>query len=295
MEGKVNNSLIKFVSYILGTGLTAHAVYIYSLAYYQGYMQELGYPIELFPADSLLIHIWSNTASRDIAAQIIRLITSVGVSAILISLAVIVLIIPLSNLIKPIWPNKLLKTKLERELDELKMCRDASTKRGVKKFIAYICVFIKQLEFDGAYIVFNWVSLSIIPLMFICVAWLYFPDLAISQGGSLAKKHRSNFEKNLCGSKLNYWSRCYKFDVEYIPNLDKLSAEFEVSTPDIPKSTRHVVGNLIVKSNNYLALYTKNGPVVISTPPEIYLKAVKNPCYGKDDCNTEEQLLPFEK
>jgi len=295
LKGKINNSLAKFVSYILGTGLTAHAAYIYSLAYYQGYMQELGYPIELFPADSVLLHVWSNTASRDIAAQILLFITSLGVSAILIGIALVVLIIPVANLLKPILTSGLMKTKLEKELEKLEMQRHASRKRGLRKLLAYFVIYIKQLEFDRAYIVFNWVSLSIIPIMFICLAWLYFPDLAISQGESLAKNHRSKFEKNLCGSKLSYWSRCYKFDVKHIPNIEEFLNDFEVPAPDPTKSFSHLVGNLVMKSNNYLALYTKDGPVVISLPPEIYLRTVKNSCYQKDDCNTKDQLLSIYK
>lgn len=227
MEEKLKSSLIKIVSYILGTGLVAHAVYIYSVAYYQGYMQELGFPIELFPADGLLLHVWSNTASRDLAGKVIIFVTSISTPGFMLGLAGAVLIIPLSKLIKWIFPSKKKKTELEREIEEEERKLETSSMRGIRKVLSNLMIYSKKLGFDTAYAIFNIISLSVIPLLYVCLAWIYFPDLAISQGNSLAKKHRANFEENLCGPKSSYWSRCYKLDLQHIGNVGKISTEFE--------------------------------------------------------------------
>lgn len=217
MEEKVRNSLAKFVSYIFGAGLIAHAVSIYSVAYYQGYMLELGFPVELFPADSSTIHIWSNTASRDITGNILTSITSIGAKALIVSFVALLLALPLYNLLKPCWPSAIQKTRLEKQLEELQQLHKASNKTGFKKAIILAVIVIKRFEFGRAVLITQWGYLLMIPLLFIGIIWLYLPDLAIAQGKSFAQRHRANLESRLCGKLDDYWSRCFVFNLVDFP------------------------------------------------------------------------------
>lgn len=290
MEEKVKNSLAKFVSYIFSAGLIAHAVYIYSLAYYQGYMLELGFPVELFPADSSTIHIWSNTASRDITGNILISITSIGATAIIVSFVAMLLALPLYNHLKPYWPNAVKKTKLEKQLEELQQLQKASNKTGFKKVIVLAGIVIKRFEFGRAVLITQWGYLLIIPLLFIGIIWLYLPDMAISQGKSFAQRHRSGLEGKLCGKPDDYWSRCFVFNLDHITDYSKSKPEFDSGLGAASSNSQKEIGRLITKNSEYIAIYTEEGPVVITPPAELYLKPVRNPCYQNNDCNTSVQL-----
>lgn len=290
MEEKVKNSLAKFVSYIFGAGLIAHAVYIYSLAYYQGYMLELGFPVELFPVDSSTIHIWSNTASRDITGNILISITSIGTTAIILSFVALLLALPLYNHLKPYWPNVVKKTKLEKQLEELQQLQKASNKTGFKKAIILTSIVIKRFEFGRAVLITQWGYLLMIPLLFIGIIWLYLPDMAIAQGKSFAQRHRANLESRLCGKPDDYWGRCFEFNLNHITNDPEPKLESDSGLDAAMSSSQKYIGRLITKNTEYIAIYTEEGPVVITSPAKLYLKPVRNPCYQNNECNTSVQL-----
>ena len=92
MEESPLRLLKKFMLVVIGSGLLSNALYIHGLAFYEGYIDRLGFEYDLFPLDNSDVLFWTYTASREIGVSSILAMAKFKVSIIFIFLAVVYLL-----------------------------------------------------------------------------------------------------------------------------------------------------------------------------------------------------------
>jgi len=262
----------------IGSGLLGNALYIYGLAYYQGYIERLGFEYNLFPiqwGDTLL---WTYAASRELGVSSINLLDKFTASALLVLLTGFYFIariwIQLSN-IKPSRRSE----KIERRIN-YRLAKKVYAFREKHLWlyrVIYVPVrwfLIKEqslIAFLASY--FFMTFLIFIPIFIII--WIYFPLFGVHHGELVAKKRIEYYKEYLCGGKEEYWNECIKIDVSHIKNYGGIKV---------------VTGRLVFKSESTIGVMTEDGPITLSMPKEYLFYTSTNPCYDNECAKSQKNL-----
>ncbi len=267
VESVVQQIFKKTLLVILGSGLVGNALYIYGLAYYEGYIKALGLDVLLFPIEWSEARLWTYFASRELGVSTVNVwmkFTSSFMPAVMIAAYVVVrLWIALNGPAKKVRP-KLSRVKRLRKL--VAFGRKWPVVYKVTKWL-----MIKEQAFWGfiaSY--FALVFMVFVPLFLL--VWVLFPAVGVSHGKYVGKSLMSFYEKNLCGDESDYWNRCVPIRTAHLED-ESLPEKINV--------------RIIAASGDLYGLMTKDGPVVMTKPPVIYYLNAKRECAGKVCSNSE--------
>ncbi|MBB1273656.1 hypothetical protein [Psychromonas sp. SR45-3] len=267
MEDSLLRILKKFLLVAIGSGLLSNALYIHGLAYYEGYIDRLGFEYDFFPLPSSDVLFWTYYASRELGASSIVAITK-------FKLPIIFIVVGVVYFLSRVW----MESSKKRVTNPIKKARKNNIKlfKKIYKFRAG-----HKAIFYSVYIPIRWLILKeqslmafiasyffLVFLFFIPIflfIWVYFPMVGLDHGRSVAESRIEFYKAHLCGDKDDYWDECVAFDTKHLKNYN---------TPD------RVEGRLMLRSGNLLGVFTEKGPVVITMPNNYYLETKKNPCFG---------------
>lgn len=272
-ENALQRILKKLLLVVMGSGLIGNALYIYGLAYYEGYIESLGFEYNFFPIKWEETPLWTYFASRELGASTVIFWTK-------ITIPVIVLILVMVYFIARIWmainsnespknPNPRKNTTLARFL--------VRRRRASRKIFNVIYPPIRWLlimeqsvwAFLASY--FFLIFLFFIPI-FIFV-WVYFPLIGLNHGSKIGAKKFEQYKQELCGNKNDYWGKCLTFTTSHLKDKN------------LPLSVR---GRIVAKNGTLIALLSEAGPITMTMPPIFYQSTEKNPCF-KGTCQIEEK------
>lgn len=267
MEDTILKLLKRFMLVVIGSGLLSNALYIYGLAYYEGYIDRLGFEYGFFPLLSSDVLFWTYSASRELGVSSIVVISKFRLPLILSLLGSV-------YLLSRIW--------MESENQSKKIARRAPKKHNIKLY-KKIYGFRERhkILFYAIYVPLRWLILreqslmafvasyfSLIVLFFVPVflfIWVYFPIVGIEHGKSVAESRIDYYKDNLCGGENDYWSDCIKLSTAHIELFEK---------------SKVIEGRLILRNGDLLGIFTKNGPLTMSMPKSYYHLANINDCYN---------------
>lgn len=267
MEDSLLRILKKFLLVAIGSGLLSNALYIHGLAYYEGYIDRLGFEYDFFPLPSSDVLFWTYYASRELGASSIVAITQ-------FKLPIIIIVLGIVYFLSRVWMESSKKrttgpVKAPRK-NNIKLFKKIYKFRSDHKFIFYSVyipirwLILKEqslMAFIASY--FFLVFLFFIPIFLFI--WVYFPMVGLEHGRSVAESRIEFYKDNLCGDKDDYWNECIIVDTKHLKNYK------------VPKP---VAGRLMLRSGNLLGIFTEKGPVVITMPSNYYLETTKNSCFG---------------
>ncbi|MBH0043319.1 hypothetical protein [Pseudoalteromonas sp. SWXJZ10B] len=257
MEDSLLRVLKKLLLVIIGSGLLSNALYIHGLAYYEGYINRLGFEYDFFPLPSTEVLFWTYYASRELGASSIEVITNFKLQILLILFGSV-------YLLSRIW----VETSKKKVNNQLK----ARKKNNIKLFKKIYHYKVKhKLIFYSVYIPIRWLILKeqsliaffasyffLVFLLFLPIflfIWVYFPMIGFEHGKSVAESRIEHYKSNLCGDKNDYWSECLTFKMQHLKSYG---------------SPKHVVGRLMLKNGSLVGVFTKEGPVTFTLPNDYY-------------------------
>lgn len=241
MEDSLLRVLKKFLLVVIGSGLLSNALYIHGLAYYEGYIDRLGFEYSFFPLPSTDVLFWTYYASRELGASSIVAITQFKLPILLITVISV-------YLLSRIWMESS-KKKVNSQLK-------APKKNNIKLFKKIYRFKVKhKLIFYSVYIPIRWLILKeqsliaffasyffLVFLLFLPVflfIWVYFPMIGFEHGKSVAESRIEFYKGNLCGDRNDYWSECVTFKTKHLKSYN---------SPD------QVIGRLILKKGNFVGV-----------------------------------------
>jgi len=268
IEDVVQQTVKRVFLVVLGTGIIGNALYIYGLAYYEGYLESIGFDTLFFPVEWSEARIWTYFASRELGVSTVNIWVKFTGPFILIVMLVIYVTVRLwvavSNSPKRRRPKS---TKIR------KLRRLVSFGRKFPlsyKFMTWL--IIKEQAFFAFFAsYFALIFMLFVPL--ILLVWVLFPSIGVSHGKHVGQKRLLYYEENLCGGDGDYWDRCVSIDTSFL------------NKADIPRSVR---GRIIAANKNLIGLMTEKGPVTMTMPPALYVFGSSNPCYKKG-CELSKQ------
>jgi len=263
-ENTLQKILKKILLVIIGSGLITNALYIYGLAYYEGYIENLGFEYNFFPVkweDTLL---WTYFASRELGASTVGFWTKITGPVLLLILVVSYFIARLWMAINSIDSNKNKRKNKSTSLARfLVRCR----KRHPKIFkVAYAPVrWLLIMEqsiwaFFASYFVL--IILFFIPLLIFI--WVYFPLIGLKHGENIGTKRFELYQKDLCTDKDDYWIKCVRLSTGHLQE------------EALPKT---VYGRVVAKNGLLVGLITSDGPITMTMPSLYFQRTRKNECY----------------
>ena len=271
-ENTLQRILKKIILVVIGSGLITNALYIYGLAYYEGYIENLGFEYHFFPVKWEETLLWTYFASREIGASTVSFWTK-------ITGPVALLILVVSSFIARLWmaintsdknrKNRINKNNILARF--LVRCR----KRYPRLFklayppVRWLLIMEQSLwAFLASYFVL--IVLFFIPL-FIFV-WVYFPLIGIKHGESIGFKRYELYQNDLCASREDYWVKCITLSTGHLQDKN------------LPQ---RVHGRVVVKNDSLIGVITEIGPVTMTMPALYFQITKKNECY-KVECESEE-------
>lgn len=271
-ENTLQKVLKKVLLVIIGSGLITNALYIYGLAYYEGYLENLGFEYNFFPVkweDTLL---WTYFASRELGASTVGFWAKITGPVLLLILVVSYFIARLWMAINSSESNKNKRVNRNTLLARtLVKCRKSHPKifKVVYPPVRWLLIMEQSVwAFLASYFVL--IILFFIPL-FIFI-WVYFPLIGLKHGQNIGTKRFELYQRHLCADEDDYWIKCVKLSTGHLKGN---------GLPDT------VYGRVIAKNGLLVGLITPDGPITMTMPPLFYQKTKKNPCY-KVECKTEE-------
>lgn len=242
---------------VIGSGLLSNALYIYGLAYYEGYIDRFGFEYGFFPLPSSDVLFWTYSASRELGASSIVAIAEFKLPILLTILASV-------YLLSRIWMASSSQSKKASKLSpkkyNIKLYKKIYQFREKYKIIFYVFyvplrwLILKEqslMAFVASY--FSLIVLFFVPIFLFI--WAYFPMIGLEHGKNVAESSIEYSKENLCGDESDYWSGCI--------NISTMHIEF-YETP------KNISGRLILRSGNLLGIFTKDGPITISMPGSYY-------------------------
>lgn len=268
IEDIVQQTVKRVVLVVLGTGIIGNALYIYGLAYYEGYLERIGLDTLLFPVEWSEARLWTYFASRELGVSTVNIWVKFTGSFILIIMLVIYVTVRLWVAV-----NKSPKRHRPGSTKIRKLRRLVSLGRKFPlsyKFMKWL-VIKEQAFFAFFASYFALIFMLFVPL--ILLVWVFFPNIGVSHGKHIGQKRLLYYEKSLCGDNGDYWDRCVSIDTSFL------------NKEGIPGFVR---GRIIATSENLIGLMTEKGPVTMTMPPALYLFGSNNPCYKKG-CEISKQ------
>ncbi len=262
--------LKRVMLFAMGSGLLTNALYIYGIAYYQGYIERLGFEYTLFPIDWDGALIWTYIASQQLGISTISLWTTLSEKVVLVLLGAFYLLARVwmylskeNNTVNSDSIHKVRRYKLAKKIVYFKNKLPWLFKITYVPIKWLLITEQSLIAFSASY--FFMLVLLFIPI-FIFI-WVYFPLIGLSHGQNIANYKLEEYEKFLCGNSEEYWSECIT-----VPIRNSSSN----------KIIKEVEGRLIVKNKDLIGILTKEAPVTTTMPKYFYHKTEKNPCYGKN-------------
>ncbi|MEE9339044.1 MAG: hypothetical protein V3U87_13275 [Methylococcaceae bacterium] len=259
--------LKRVMLFAMGSGLLTNALYIYGIAYYQGYIERLGFEYTFFPIDWDEALIWTYIASQELGVSTIDfwpVIFEKGVLVLLGAFYVLARVwMSLSN------QNDSISSDPSHRVRSFKCAKKVIyLRKQFPRIYSVIYVPIKWLLItEQSLIAFVASYFFMLVLLFIPIfifIWVFFPLVGLNHGQNTADKRLGEYEKFLCGSAEKYWSECIT-----VPVLNSGNN----------KKNQETEGRLIVKNKDLIGILTKDAPVTTSMPKIYYHKTEKNPCY----------------
>ena len=262
----------------IGSGLITNALYIYGLAYYEGYLDRIGFEYDLFPISWDNAVIWTYHASRELGVSSIVTLSDFTVELMFIILfsfyfiARVWMELSSNNKLTKVKnkPVKNTSYKLSKKIYHLKTNQPWAY-YSIYLPIKWVLVTEKSfIAFAASY--FFMVFLFFIPVFIII--WVYFPMLGVNHGKNVAIKHLEYYKESLCGGKDDYWSECIEVNTEHIKIKNKLKV---------------VKGSLMFRSGDLLGILTETGPITITIPKPYYYRTEKNPKFTPPKKSIEKE------
>ncbi len=267
LEESIYRIFKKIVLLMLGSGLITNAAYIYGLAYYEGYIETLGFEYDLFPIQWNETLLWTYWASRELGASTVSFWTKLTTPIVIFSLVVVYLIARLWMSVSASSKNQKKSRRNFKFSRWLVKCRRARPKR-FKLFYYPVRWFFTMESSIWAFIASYFFLLALLVVPILVFIWVYFPLIGVKHGVYVGEYSYDYYQKNMCGSFGDKWEKCISFDTKHI------------GTKNLPSV---VSGRLILKNGNLLALVTSSGPVTMTIPSQYYHKAQIN-FYSRLDC-----------
>lgn len=252
--------LKRFFVVVIGSGLITNALYVYGLAYYQGYIEGFGFDFALFPlqwGDALL---WTYYASIDLGVSTVSFWKGFDLKAFLLLFFAVYLLSRMwmaagaESADKKEQPNKI-RYKFLRFLVKIKI---KFPRLFSVLYPSMRWLLMKEQSFWAFVASYFFLAVLFFIPMFIFI-WIYFPLIGLNHGGSVAEQQMVRYEKGLCGDNGSYWNKCL---------------EISVSANNV-KKPKKVIGRLVVRDKSMIGIYTEDGPVTMTMPKDFYYKGIK--------------------
>ncbi|MES3676562.1 hypothetical protein QC589_11420 [Halomonas elongata] len=239
---------------VLGSGFFTNALYIYGMAYYQGYVERLGFEYTLFPIQWGEAILWTYFASQEAGVSTIGAINEISEVFFFVFLFSFYLIarvwIELSD------PKRVKTSKGRRNKANYKWGKKVYNLRAHHVWI-YRLLYVPLrwvLLKEKSFIAFLASYLFIVFLFFIpmfVVLWVYFPLLGVAHGEAVAEQRTDIYEERLCGDEKDFWSTCLTL---------------AIPMPGERGKEQTVEGKILFKHGSLLGLMTEKGPVTMTMP-----------------------------
>lgn len=259
--GTLITLLKKVLLIALGSGLLSNALFIYGLAYYQGYIEAFGFEYQLFPTDWSDALLWTYVASRELGISTVKLWTDMGGKGLLLiafSFYMLARIWMLSTGSKA--EHKPLKRIPHRGLAKLLVIVRRRYPRTFLVIFPPLRWFFNTEQSLWAFVASYFAMIVVFFIPVFLMIWVYFPMIGNNHGASVTEKWITRFEQSLCGESGDTWSRCIQVSTNHIKQHS------------VPTT---LCGRLIAKKGDLLALYTKDGPVTVTQPSPYYYRNEK--------------------
>jgi hypothetical protein len=181
-ENRLQNILKKILLVIIGSGLITNALYIYGLAYYEGYIENLGFEYNFSPVkweDTLL---WTYFASREIGASTVSFWTKITGPVLLLIIVVSYFVARLWMAINTSGTNKNSKIKKSTFLARFLIKRRKNhpvTFKLIYRPIRWLLVMEQSL---WAFLASYFVLIALVFLPLLVFVWVYFPLVGLNHG-----------------------------------------------------------------------------------------------------------------
>lgn len=270
MEDTILRILKRFMLVLIGSGLLGNALYIHGLAYYEGYIERFGFDYGFFPLPSSDVLFWTYSASRELGVSSIVAITKFKFSVFLTILGSV-------YLLSRIWMES--SSQVKKPFKPAAKKQNINLYKKIYKFredykIAFYVFYIplrwlilkeqSLMAFIASY--FSLIVLFFVPIFFFI--WVYFPMVGLEHGKSVAESRIEYYKKNLCGDEYDYWSNCMVFSTKHIDSYG---------------APKNISGRLILRTGNFIGVFTESGPVTMSLSSDFYHLSTLNERYSRDE------------
>ena len=272
-DNTLQKILKKLLLVIVGSGLVSNALYIYGLAYYEGYIENLGFEYSFFPVKWEETLLWTYFASREIGASTVSIWTKITGPIVLLILAVVYFIARMWMAINASGSNQNNVDKKSTLFARfLVKCRK-SYPRAFKLLYPSVKWFLIMEQSIWAFFASYFVLIVLFFIPLLIFIWVYFPLVGLRYGENIGAKRFEQYQDSLCADDNDYWVKCVMLPTDHLKNRN------------FPKA---VYGRIIVKSGSLVGLITDDGPITMTMPPLFIHKSTINKCYKKK-CEVEER------
>jgi len=245
-----------------------NALFIYGLAFYEGYVEGLGFDSSIFFIEWGEAILWTYHASRELGVASILLLGKVPSWFGWAFFVLVYLLLRISIYIFSTEPRR----TIENKNNNFTIAKKIYFLRG-KHPIVYKFLYrpVKWLFIaEQSVIAFIALYFSLLIALFLPVfilVWVYFPIIGVNHGERVANDRLEFLSKNLCGDKNDKWNQCIELSVENTKNEHV-----------------EVVGRIIATNDDIVGMYTKDGPLTFIMPKKVYFKKSLKSLF-KVDCN----------
>ncbi|AZZ98794.1 hypothetical protein [Pseudoalteromonas sp. R3] len=273
------NILKKILLVFIGSGLITNALYIYGLAYYEGYIENLGFEFGFFPIKWNDTLIWTYVASREIGANTVNFWTKLTGPAVLFILVATYFIARAWMTLNALEARRKKESPYRSGLARILVPIRKRYPRAFGLIYPPVKWLLIMEQSIWAFLVSYFVLIFLFFIPLFIFIWVYFPLIGLHHGEEVGEKKYEQYQSDLCGDESDYWIKCVSFSTRHLK--DK-------SLPD------KVYGRVILKQGNLVGIITKDGPITITMPPLFYQKAQKNKCY-KVKCDKDSKIKGAQK
>ena len=265
LNGMTLQSILKKILLIvIGSGLLTNALYIYGLAYYEGYLTSLGFEYSFFPLKWEETLLWTYFASREFGASTVIFWTQ-------LTSPIWLLIIVSSYFIARLWmaisakePPSKNNIRKDKFIVKILVQWRKKTPRLFKSIYPSLKWLLIMEQSVWAFLASYFVLIVILSMPLFIFIWVYFPLIGIHHGELTGLKRFEEYQANLCGGEDKYWKRCVELTTEHLKN-EKLPPT--------------IYGRVVIKHDSLIGLITTNVPVTITMPPQYFQQTRKNSNY----------------
>lgn len=256
VESLIRQIFKKILLLVLGSGILSDALHIYGLSYYRGLVESLGFEVLFFPVDWEEARLWTYSASRELGVSTVNF-------WIKLTFPHVLLIMLVAYIVARVWMaiNQREKRAKKPDLVNRKPSKFVAAFKERYPFLFRVLRVILITEQSIWALVASYfvlVFIFFVPL-FIFV-WVYFPIVGASHGEEIGARYVKIFEKDLCDEKESVWNACVSL----------------VASNGGDEKMLPIFGRVLLKHENVVGVFTKEGPVTMTVPESFYYKAQRN-------------------